>query len=265
MLFSFLTLFLMPIRVLKMEYIAEFWLANWFLAPIFFIIILTINLFFAFNWQIIKHTEKGNWDGIITILEKRIYEKKIITYTNVKLLVHSYFLLGKELKIKNLEKYVKDKKTAIYNKTFLMFCCANLISYSNSYLKTYLAEAVDNKALKGMNWILMNYAFVLISGKEFDKALMALKKIEKDKKNRVLYLTKLYFLYVASHQEDRENIALLKENFTKKINIKKFEKEFEMEKGDIHILFLSKIINQAKEWAYGQPSEANSPSNKEAS
>ena len=250
MLLSFLTLFLMPISVLEVKYITEFWLNNWFLPLIFFIIIVVINIFFISNWSIISFTKSGNWDGVSAVLEKRIFEKKIITYSNIRLLVYSYFLLGKENKIKALEKYIKDKKSSIYNKTFLMFCCANLISDSNDALKNYFEEAVNNKSLFGMDWILINYAFVLIAGKEFEKALFILKKIKNDGKNPVLELTKLYFLFIASMQEERENITLLKEKFTKKISASKFEKKFEAEKEDIHILFLSKLINQAKEWAY---------------
>jgi len=241
----------MPITIFEFGYITEFWLNNWFLPLIFFIIILVINLFFIFNWSIINYTKTGNWDGVSAVLEKRIYDKKIITYSNIRLLTYAYFLLGKENKIKTLGKYIKDKKRSIYNKTFLMFCCANLISDSNDDLQTYFEEAVNNKFLRGMDWILINYAFVLISGKEFDKALEMLKRIEKIKHNPVLELTKLYFVFIASHQDEQENISLLKENFIKKVNIRKFEKKFEIEKGDINILFLSKIINQAKKWAYG--------------
>ena len=244
----------MPITVFELSYITEFWLKNWYLPLIFLLIILSINLFFVFNWSIINYTKTGNWDGVVSILEKRIYERRIITYSNIRLLVYSYFLLGKENKIKVLEKYIKDKKKALYNKTFLMFCCANLISDSNNSLKIYFEEAVNNKSLVGMDWILINYAFVLIKGKEFDKALLALKKIE-IKKNPVLELTQLYFMYIAAMQEEQQKIIHLKEAFTKKISAEKFEKKFEIEKGDLHILFLSKIINQAKEWAYGSQPE----------
>jgi len=241
----------MPITIFEFGYVTEFWLNNWFLPLIFFAIILIINLFFIFNWPIINYTKTGNWDGVSTVLEKRIYEKRFITYSNIRLLVYSYFLLGKENKIKTLGKYIKEKKKSVYNKTFLMFCCANLISDSNDDLQDYFEEAVNNKDLKGMDWILINYAFVLISAKEYDKALEVLKKIEKVKHNPILELTSLYFMFIASHKEDQENINLIKENFIKKINAAKFEKRFDIEKGDIHILFLSKIINQAKKWAYG--------------
>ena len=250
MLFSFLCLFFMPIIVFGMEYLTEFWLKNWFLPLIFLAVILIINLFFVFNWSIISYTKTGNWDGLAAVLEKRIFEKKIITYSNIRLLVYSYFLLGKENKIKTLEKFIKEKKRSLYNKTFLMFCCSNLISMPNDSLQIYFEEAVNNKSLKGTDWILINYAFVLISGKEFDKALETLGKIEKVKNNPILELIKLYFLHIASHEEDQGNINLLKENFIKKVSVIKFEKKFEIEKGDIHILFLSKIINQAKEWAF---------------
>ena len=250
MLLLFLTLFFLPITVLGWGYISKFWIDNWFLPIIFFAIILIINLFFVFNWSIIKYTERGNWDGIINIVEKRIYEKNMITYPNVRLLAHSYFLLGKEIKIKKLENYVKSKKKSIYNKAFLMFCCAHLISDSNDSLKIYFEEAINNKALKGMNWILICYAFVLISGKEFDKVLLILDKIGKVKNNPVLELTKLYFMFIASKHEDHENIIRQKEGFVKKVSALKFAKHFEIEKGEIHILFLSKIISHAKEWAY---------------
>ncbi len=250
MLFSFLSLFFLPISVLGWNYISEFWSNNWFLPIIFFIIILLINLFFILNWSIIKHVEKGNWDAIIPVLEKRVYDRNFITYSNIRLLIHSYFLLGKENKIKTLEKHVRNKNKSIYNKTFLMFCCAHLISDQHDLLVTYFEEAVNNKSLKGMEWILIDYSFVLISGKEFDKAFAVLKKINKVKNNPIFELTKLYFMFISAPEEGRKDITVLKDIFVKKVNLKKFDKKFEIEKGDIHILFLSKIIKQAKEWAY---------------
>jgi len=254
MIFSFLTLFFLPIVIFDFAYITEFWLNYWFLPIIFFITILTINFFFIFNWSIIHYTKTGNWDAVVNVLEKRIYERRFITYSNVKLLVYSYFLLGKEYRTKALEKYVRERRKSIYNKAFLMFCCANLISDSSNNLKTYFEGAVNNKSLKGRDWIFINYAFVLISEREFDKALGALKKIEKSKNEPVLELTWLYFMYIASHHEDQKNIDHLRINFVRRIDAAKFEKKLDVEKGDIHILFLSKIINQAKEWAYGSRS-----------
>ncbi|MCL2295272.1 MAG: hypothetical protein FWC36_10500 [Spirochaetes bacterium] len=249
-LLSFSTICLLPLILLGPDYFAEFWLANWFLALIFLIIILMVNAFFVYNWPIVRYTKTGKWDALVAVLEKRIYGRKIITYSNVRLLTYSYFLLGRKKQIKTLEKHIKGKRKSIYNKAFLMFSCANLISDSNDHLKAYFEEAVNNKSLKGMDWILINYAFVLIANKEFDKALAMLKKIDGAKNNPILELTKLYFLFMASKLEDQKAIALLKENFTKKISDLEFEKRFEIEKGDIHILFLSKIISQAKEWAY---------------
>ena len=250
MLFSFLTLFFMPIIIFEASFVAEFWRNNWFLPIVFFITILIVNFFFIFNWSIINYTKTGNWDGVVSVLENRIYEKRIITYSNTRLLVYAYFLLGKEDKIKSLEKYLKDRKKTIYNRTFLMFSCANLISDSTDDLIAYFDEAVNNEALKGKEWIFINYAFVLISKREFDKALAVLEKMETVKNNPVLELTRLYFMHIASRIRAQKDIELLKEDFIKRISIEEFEKQFNIEKGDIHILFLSKIINQAKEWAY---------------
>ncbi len=253
MILSFFAVFFLPVSVLGWEYIAEFWGANWILPVLFFVLIISLNIFFIASWSILKYVENGDWASVIPVLEKRIYERNIITYSNVRLLIHSCLLLGFEDKIIKLEKHLKENRKRLYRRVFLMFCSARLLSGSRQELESYLEEAWKDKTLKRREWIGVNYAFILIAGSRLGKAYEILdgdSAAGKLSRNPVLDITRLYLLFLSSPEPEREKIGELKNKYIKKVSPVRFDNCLEREKGEMHVLFLSKIIDQAREWAY---------------
>ncbi len=250
MLLSFLAVFLLPVSVLGWGYIGEFWGENWVLPLIFFLLIASLNLFFSINWSVLKHVEKGDWASLVPVLEKRIYERNFITYTGVRLLVHSYLLLNREENLEKLENHIKEKRRKLYNRTFLMFCSGHLLSDKPEKLEAYLEKAWNDKSLKGRDWITINYAFALLVRNRFPEAFDVLKTLEGKKNTDVFELTRLYMTFLCSPADRKEKIISERNDFRGKTPLAKFETALEREKGEMHILFFSKVIEQAKEWAY---------------
>lgn len=200
--------------------------------------------------KIVQFAEKGEWSSLVPLLEKRVYEKNCLTYTNIRLLTHSYLILGHDTRINTLERYVKTKNKKLYNKTFLMLSCGHLIGDSPEALVSFMEEAYNDNSIKNREWVKICYAFSLISAGYHDKALQVLDLISAGAKEPVLKLTRLYLAFLAAPISEKAKMLQQREDFVKETDRKKFDKSYELEKGELYILFLSKIINKARDWVY---------------
>ncbi|MDX9800149.1 MAG: hypothetical protein RBT69_02290 [Spirochaetia bacterium] len=250
MLLSFLAIFFLPVSVLGWEFISSFWGENWIFLLIFIALIIALNVFFLANWSILKYVEKGDWSSLIPLLEKRVYKSNFITYSNIRLLVHSYLLQNSTENLFKLENHVKDKRKKLYRKTFLMFSSGHLLTEKPEELEKYFEDAYRDKSFKGKEWIAVNYVLALVIANKYDDALEVLAEIDDKNSSVVLRLCRIYFTFLCSPPDGRDKIIKEKEDFIAEIDAIKFEAELDKEKGDIHVLFLSKIIEQSKEWAY---------------
>ena len=194
---------------------------------------------------------KRDWNSLIPLLEKRIYKNNFITYSNVRLLVHAYLLRNSGESLLKLENHVRDKRKNLYRKTFLMFSSGHLLTDKPEELEKYFETAYRDKSLNGQEWIALKYVLALVILNKYDKALEVLKEAEGKNSSPVLHLCSLYFTFLCSPPEERERIIAAKDDFISINDAVSFESALDKEKGDIHVLFLSKIIEQAKEWAYG--------------
>ena len=252
-LLSFAAVFFLPVSVLGWGYIAEFWSDNWLLPVFFIFLVVFLNIYFLSNWSILKHVEKGDWQSLVPVLEGRVFGKKRITYSNIRLLIHSYFLLSKLDRFYKLESLVKSEKPGLYKKSFLMFSSLHLVSDPPEKLESYLEDAYSDKRYKGMDWISMFYAFALLVRSKKEEASGVLKKLESTEKKKadpVLRLSALYFMSLCALPEENDVIESKKTAFTSRIPRVKFKKIFEKEKGELNVLFFSKLIVLAEEWAY---------------
>lgn len=260
-LISFSSLFFLPINIIGISSIMEFWRENWYLPLFLLILILMINLFFASNWKILEFVEKGKWNDLIFTLEDKIFKKKKITYTYVSLLTHAYLLKGLTKPIFNLEQQIKKINMPLYNKTFLIFAATRILIGDINTLGEYLKEALNNKEIIEKRWITLFYAFVLISEKKHDNALSTLKTAEKifltdkdcrkkTKHDPVYTILWIYFYALCAADEEKEQALQFKAVFSRELSETEFESIFEREKREIHILLIAPIIIQAKEWLY---------------
>ncbi|MCP5514506.1 MAG: hypothetical protein H7A26_03460 [Spirochaetales bacterium] len=251
MLLSFMAIFFLPVSVLGFEFISDFWGENWIFLIIFLLLIISLNVFFLANWSILKYVEKEDWNSLIPLLEKRIYKNNFITYSNVRLLVHAYLLRSSGENLLKLENHVRDKRKNLYRKTFLMFSSGHLLTDKPEELEDYFETAYRDKSLKGQEWIALKYILALVIINKYEKALEVLKAADGKNNSPVLKLLSLYFKFLCSPTEERDRIITAKDDFISGNDAASFEAALDKEKGDIHVLFLSKIIEQAKEWAYG--------------
>jgi len=249
MLISFAAVFLLPLTVLGYEYAKNFWLSNWYLPLVFLSLIAAFNIFFISNWSVLKYVEGEDWNSLKPVLEDRIFNRKKISYTNIKLLVNSYYLTNNIESLFALEEFVEKNKPSVYKKTELMFVSGRLLKNNAEETEKYLADKLSDG--KEVNiWIRFNYCFILVLQKKYDEALSCINPLIDSSRDRIVTLCSIYLLYLASGLEGTAKTETLRSGFVSENTRDKINKIINKGKGDLHVLFFTRIIDQAVEWAY---------------
>lgn len=113
------TVFFLPLFYADGSFMREFWKANWFFGPVFLILILFVNIMFLKNRLLIKYIESEDWSSLASLLEKKIYTKKRITYKSSLLLAESLLLLGDFTSVNKFCDFLKDNKPKYISKLVL--------------------------------------------------------------------------------------------------------------------------------------------------
>ncbi len=249
MLISFAAVFLLPLTVLGYDYAKNFWFSNWYLPVVFIILIAVFNIFFLSNWSVLKHVEDENWASLKPILEDRIYNRGKTNYTNVKLLINSYYLTSDIDALFRLEEHVAEKKPSVYSKTELMFVSGRLLKNDSDATEKYLEEKISSSSQPNI-WVEFNYCFTLVLQQKFDKAAEFLPSLIERSRDRIVKLCSIYLLFLASGIKGKEITDPMRTGFVSETSREKIGNIIRKGKGELHVLFFTRIIDQAVEWAY---------------
>ncbi len=248
MFISFTAVFLLPLTVLGMDYAKDFWASNWYLPVVFFVLIAFFNIFFLSNWSILKYVETEDWTSLKPVIEEKIYKKGRISYTSVKLLVNACYLTADMDSLFRLEEFVEKNKPVLYRKSQLMFVSGRLLKENAEDVEKYLEPKINRSSGPSDEWLLFDYCFVLVLQKKSEKALINLKELTEKSKDRVIRLCSVYLLYIASGEVP----VKLRDDFISENSRDSIDKIIKKEKEELHVLFLSRIIEQSVEWIYGE-------------
>ncbi|MBU0935154.1 MAG: hypothetical protein KKI09_07255 [Spirochaetes bacterium] len=254
---SFLFIFFMPVFILGSAYGLSFWGKNWPLALFFVGILAVFNAFFISNWKVFTLIEAENWEELSKILSIRLFEKKQFSRRNVRLFVNASLLRSDSEAIKRLENTLQAEKPALLCREATLFGTAWLLRNDPAGAEQFLTPWLDNKNVDNRDWLNFYYAFSLILQK---RALEATSRLEAllNKPDRVLALLAAY-LYgslcvIAAPEVDREHMRLKAEarrqDLAKAFTPERWSRETERAKGEVHVVVLSKLIDEAGTWMF---------------
>ncbi len=263
---SFLFVFLMPFFVLGPQYSRAFWKGNWYLALFFLLLVGGLNAFFIANWKIFVLVEREDWGALAAHLVDRIFTKKRYGSRHVALLVNAYLLESDVAGIEKLEAELASRRPELLRRNAVLFGVTRLLrnkpGEAESFLKPYLgAKDADNR-----EWLRFDYAFSLVLQHRTGEALPEL-RAGLASRDAVLALLSAYLIgslgvaAVASEAEKRELATLAastRDALKKRFPGERWNREVERAKGEVHIVILSKLIDDAGRWLFAQAEEGGS-------
>jgi signal transduction histidine kinase len=256
-LLSFLFIFLMPLFFLGWQYTQLFWAENWYLALIFVAILAGLNGYFISNWKLFSFLEREDWSALAAYLEERIFRKKVFRAQEIRLLIHSYIALNRPSDVKNIEATLREEKPALLDRFALAFGVPHLLSNNGEEMVSYFGEMKDRAPQSKRPWARWAYGFGLMLSGSTEEAKPVLREAADEAgKDPLLELVTLYLLdaFREHDEEIRDLIHRRREALRNRHEREKVERLLERNRGELHILVVSKLIQSAMDWCYGERS-----------
>jgi hypothetical protein len=263
-LISFLFVLLLPLFLLGPAYTLGFWKENWSLALLFLLVLGGVNAFFGLNWKVFTLLEAEDWSGLSAHLVDRVFVRKRYGSREVTLLVNAYLLLGDVSGIEGLEVELKARRPALLRRHALLFGVTRLLRNKPAEAEAFLAPWLDAMDVEDARWLRFDWAFSLVLQRRIREALPRLKAAALDR-DAVLSLLAAYLignlgLAATTEEGERAELAALAEArraaLRKRFPPSRWNAEVERAKGEIHIVVLSRLIDDAGSWLFATPASS---------
>lgn len=257
LIFSFAFIFLMPFFLLGAEYSTPFWLKNWPLFMVFAAVLIGFNIFFVLNWRLFSLLESEDWESLGALLADRVLVRRRYDRRMIRLLVNTSLLRGDMATIERLESALRVGKPAALRRDAVLFGAARMLKNDAEATERFLAEFVDGRGVDNAQWLLFYYGFVLVMRERFDEATPRMQATI-SAKDPVLALMSAYILgslcAVAAKPGDRQALVdsaeAVRIRLSRTFDAAKWARETERAKGEVHIVILSRILDEASGWMF---------------
>lgn len=259
--FSFLFIFLFPLFILGGEYAAGFWKSNWFLGAFFLLILGALNGFFLSNWKLFQLVEREDWSALTSWLDTRIFEKGSLRAQHVRLYVNAALLRSDLAAIDRLEARLRDKKPALLRRLAVLFGVGYLLRNDADASLAFFEPFLESPEVEARGWLWLDYSFSLVLRNRAPEALPWLRKAagQKDPVLALLsgYMTANLVAPALASEADRSAALSAAEGFReglrKKFDPERWSREVEKAKNDVHVVILSRLIDDAGRWLFDRP------------
>jgi hypothetical protein len=254
---SFTFILVMPFFLLGAEYSLSFWARNWPLIIFFVIVLAGFNTFFVVNWRLFSALEAEDWQAVSSILSDRVLRQHKHDRRTIRLLLNTALLKGDVELVRKVEKELRDNRPAALRRDAVLFGVALLLRNDPAASERFLAPFLDGHGVDNAKWLGFYHAFSLVMQKRAYEAVGLLQPYL-DADDPVLALLSAYLTgtLCASAVDAGKREELLAEaqrvrtRLAGRYTSLRWAKESERAKGEMHIVILSKILDDASAWLF---------------
>jgi hypothetical protein len=255
LIFSFAFIFIMPFMLLGMQYSLQFWSQNWPMVVFFIVVLAGFNLFFSMNWKLFTLLESEDWNALGALLGDMVFSRKRYGRRTVRLLVNTALLRGDSQVIERLESVLRAEKPGALRRDAVLFGAARLLRNDALASERFLAEFADGKGVENPAWLQFYYSFSLVLCKHIDQALPRLEAMM-GSRDPIMALLSAYLLGTVgaagaeSTEKQRLNdvTSARRTEIARRFSQDRWMREVERAKSEVHIVILSRIIDEATAW-----------------
>ena len=237
------------------EFIGSFFKNYWIFVLFFMILFIGMNIFFINNLKLITTLEAEDWPALSLYLETEIFEKHHLTAKKVRLLCEISILLGDFEILKRLEHILEEYKPE-YIRTFgSRFAAAKLLSNDYQGLAEFMTR-IAGQPHKTSPWIPFYDAFSAQMLKRYREAAEKFSHILETEEEPLVRLLGDYFMacglyhYIDVSKDEADKRIEEEKRKLKKHSLQHWKKYAQKEKQNIHVLVLTKAIDDALTWLF---------------
>lgn len=255
------------------EFIGSFFKNYWIFVLFFTILFLGMNIFFIGNWKLINALEAEDWPALSLYLETEIFENHHLTAKKVRLLCEISILLGDFEILKRLERVLEDRKPEYIKSLASRFAAAKLLANDYQGLADFMAH-IDVSSRNTSAWIPFYDAFSAQMLKRYREAAEKFSRMIETEQEPLVRLLGIYFMacglynYLGIDKDDLNKRIEKEKGKLKKYSLQHWKKYVQKEKQNVHVLVLTKAIDDALIWLFKEDeiiaSASDSPFNSPA-
>ena len=237
------------------EFIGSFFKNYWIFVLFFMFLFMGMNIFFITNRKLITTLESDDWPALSLYLETEIFEKHHLTAKKVRLLCEISILLGDFEILKRLERVLEEYKPE-YIRTFASrFAAAKLLSNDYQGLAEFMARTVVQPH-ETSPWIPFYDAFSAQMLRCYREAAEKFSRMLETEQDPLVRLLGVYFMdyglyhYLGIDKDDADKRIEAEKRKLKKHSLQYWKKYVQKEKQNIHVLVLTKAIDDALTWLF---------------
>ena len=254
---SFVFILVMPFFLLGSGYSMTFWARNWPLVIFFILVLAGFNIFFTLNWRLFSALEAEDWKAVTSLLTDRVLNRHRHDRRTIRLLVNTALLKGDVALVQKIEQELRERRPAALRRDAVLFGVALLLRNDPVASERFLAPFLDARGVDNAQWLGFYHAFSLVMQKRAHEAVPLLQPYH-DSKDPVLALLSAYLTgtLCASAADTAKRQELLAEAHRVRTRLSghysslRWARESEKAKGEMHIVILSKILDDASSWLF---------------
>lgn len=259
LLLSFVFILVMPFFLLGSGYSLTFWARNWPLIIFFIIVLAGFNVFFTLNWRLFSALEAEDWKAVTALLSERVLTKHRHDRRTVRLLVNTALLKGDVELVQRVEQELRQRRPTALKRDAVLFGVALLLRNDPVASERFLSPFLAARGVDNGPWLGFYYAFSLVMQKRGQEALTQL-RTSLEARDPVLalisaYLTGTLGASAADQSQRKEALAeaqRVRARLRSRFSPLSWARESEKAKGEMHIVILSKILDDASTWLFSE-------------
>lgn len=247
------------------EFIGSFFKNYWIFVIFFMVFFIGMNIFFVRNWKLITTLESEDWPALSLYLETEIFEKHHLTSKKVRLLCEISILLGNFEILKRLERVLEEHKPQYLQAFASRFAAAKLLSGDYQELTEFMARIVIQPH-ESSPWIPFYDAFSAQMLKRYPEAAEKFSHMLETEQEPLVRLLGVYFMacglyhYIEVSNDEADKRIEEEKRKLKKHSLQHWKKYAQKEKQNIHVLVLTKAIDDALIWLFKEDDIKATPS-----
>ena len=150
---------LMPLLMLRGDYVKVFWRANWYLPAVFALMLSALNFYFLKNRKVFSFFENEDWAGARAYLEDRIYSKNRYSRQAIRLLINTYIVMADTGALEKLSRYLEESSPRYFPVFALELGIPYTVGGNADAMRDYFERALKRSSVHKRPWLIWHSAF----------------------------------------------------------------------------------------------------------
>ncbi|GEM_PF-6666384 len=178
---SFMLVFFLPLPILGWEWTLGYWAGNWFWGLVFILVMFGVFYYISRQTRYLSFIETENWSGLVEILEDDFQKTGKLNVTQVRLWIHSYFLLQKVSEVQKLEERLEKTQPGLIKRLGLLFALPYWLQKDSEKTEEKLSALIGGKNIDEYHWVLWALGFLKSSCGQSKESFALLEPLLKKK------------------------------------------------------------------------------------